>query len=102
MAPNMQAKTIRDLQLAVEKMRRALAAQTAPLVSQLLMAPQAPEVPQAPQAPPVHHAASAMLVIEQFFRYQPLTFDGENDPLTAEEWLQTFEKKFRHIACPEN
>ncbi|KAL2486852.1 Uncharacterized protein Adt_31608 [Abeliophyllum distichum] len=102
MAPTTQARTITDLQLAVEEMRRALTAQTAPQVPQPPMAPWALQVPQAHQVPPAHHAVPTMLVIEQFCHYLPPTFDGGNDPLAAEEWLWTIEKKFWLIACPKN
>ncbi|KAL2497956.1 Gag protease polyprotein [Abeliophyllum distichum] len=102
MAPPTQAKAIRDLQLAVEEMKRALAAQTVTPVPQPPMAPRAPQVLPAHQVPLAHHATPAVLVIEQFRRYQPTTFDSGNDPLTTEEWLRTIEKKFWHIAGPKN
>ncbi|KAL2531593.1 Uncharacterized protein Adt_04944 [Abeliophyllum distichum] len=100
MAPTTQARAIRDLQLAVEEMRRALAAQMAPPVPQPPMAPRAPQVSPMHQVPPAHHAAPTVPVIEQFRRYRPPTFDGGNDLLAAEEWLRTIEKIFRHIAPP--
>ncbi|KAL2497668.1 Uncharacterized protein Adt_23218 [Abeliophyllum distichum] len=102
MAPTMQARAIRDLQLAVEEMRRALATQTAHPMPQPPMAPRAPQVLQTHQVPPAHHTVPALPVIEQFCRYTPPTFDGGNDPLAAEEWLRTIEKIFWHINCPKN
>ncbi|KAL2491560.1 reverse transcriptase [Abeliophyllum distichum] len=101
-APTTQARDIRELQLAVEEMRRALAAQTTLPVSQPPIVPQAPQVSQAHQAPPAHHIFPTVPVIEQFCRYWPPTIDDGNDPLAADEWLRTIEKFFRYIACPEN
>ncbi|KAL2541926.1 Uncharacterized protein Adt_02904 [Abeliophyllum distichum] len=65
------------------------------------MAPQAPQVSQAHQAPLAHHAVPIVPVIEQFHRYQLPTFDSGNDPLAAEEWLQTIEKFFSTSLVPK-
>lgn len=39
------------------------------------------------------------LVVEQFRRYQPPTFNGQGEPLEAEMWLRALERIFDHIAC---
>lgn len=45
---------------------------------------------------------STLPMIEQFRRYRPPTFDVGDGPLAVEEWLQSIEKIFRHISCPED
>ncbi|KAL2472339.1 Uncharacterized protein Adt_40475 [Abeliophyllum distichum] len=66
------------------------------------MAKRAPQVSQAHQAPLTHHTSSAVLVIEQFYRYYPPTFNDGKDLLVAEELLRTIEKFFWHISCLDN
>ncbi|KAL2513193.1 Uncharacterized protein Adt_18793 [Abeliophyllum distichum] len=88
MAPTMQARAIRVLQLAVEEMR-SVGSSDDFLSAQSLLTPRALQEPQAHQATPVHHATPAIPVIEQFHRYRPFTLDSGNDPLAAEEWLWT-------------
>jgi hypothetical protein len=41
------------------------------------------------------------MVVEQFRRYKPPTFNGREGPLAAEEWLRALERIFKHIACSD-
>ncbi|BFG20735.1 hypothetical protein CerSpe_070090 [Prunus speciosa] len=38
-------------------------------------------------------------VVEQFRKNQPLVFEGERDPLAAEEWISELESIFTYIDC---
>lgn len=38
-------------------------------------------------------------IVDQFRRYQPPTFDGQREPVDAEQWLHKIERIFTHIAC---
>lgn len=73
---------IRDLLRAVQDLGRQNSNQAQPL-------PLAPNVP--------NHA----LVVKQFQRHKPPTFNGAVDPLAAEEWLGKLEHIFRLIGCTD-
>lgn len=68
---------------------------------QRLTQQQAPTAPRnAPNLPNRQaNANNTSMVVEQFHRYKPPTFNGRATPLAAEEWLRALERIFKYIAC---
>ncbi|KAL2486534.1 Uncharacterized protein Adt_31290 [Abeliophyllum distichum] len=49
--------------------------------------------------PNVTRVDNTSSIVEQFRHFKPPSFDGKDDPFTAEEWLRKLEGIFEHLNC---
>ncbi|XP_052177504.1 uncharacterized protein LOC127791561 [Diospyros lotus] len=56
-------------------------------------------VPRA--TPPPENPKNNVALVEQFRKLQPPTFEGELDPLVAEDWISSIERIFNLINYPD-